>query len=192
MSSSDCSKGIQGIPGPPGPPGPVTPGGPVGPRGSQGIPGVKGSTGAQGLRGCRGPKGDDGDQGPIGPAGVQGDKGDTGDTGPQGPQGIPGASTGDTVLPSVSVSTDYTILTTDVYIGVDDTSSPRTLSLPPLSSVDVGKLYIIKDESFGAAANNITVQGDSGELIDEDNTAILNIDGGAFELVRRETFWAIK
>lgn len=55
--------------------------------------------------------------------------------------------------------------TTDYVIGVTSTASARTITLPTAVG-SAGKTYIIKDESGGAAANNITVATTGGQTID--------------------------
>ena len=114
--------------GPPGPPGPA---GPAGPTGPQGI---------QGPIGLTGPQGPSGPQGPMGPEG------------PQGPPGTPGG------VPVKLVSTDYTVLPTDYYIGV--TNTPVTITLPP---GQYGKYYIIKNQ---ANSGVVTVVGSAGQTLD--------------------------
>ena len=59
-------------------------------------------------------------------------------------------------------------LTTDYLIAITDTSAARTVTI---SNEDIAKgttsfprQFVIKDESGGAAANNITVQGESGNI----------------------------
>lgn len=51
-------------------------------------------------------------------------------------------------------------------IGVTDTTSPRTLALPAANSVVPGFTYSIKDESGGAATNNITVVRAGADTVD--------------------------
>lgn len=87
------------------------------------------------------------------------------------------------------VDDDYTIEKEDYYVGVTDTSAPRTITLPPLDSVPLWVEYIVKDESAGAGANNITIDGDGAETIDGAATKVINSNYGVFRLLRGETAW---
>ncbi len=60
----------------------------------------------------------------------------------------------------------------DFYVGVTDTSAPRTISLPQKPALDA--VYIIKDESGGAGTNNITVDTVGAPLIDGAATKVIN------------------
>lgn len=118
--------------------------GPQGPQGLKGdtgaastVPGPKGDTGAKGDAGADstvpGPKGDDGPQGPEGPQGPKGDTGLKGDTGPKGDKGDDGADgTGVNILgalndtselPSSGLPGDAYLISGDLYVWSDDTST---------------------------------------------------------------------
>ena len=77
---------------------------------------------------------------------------------------------------TLSGAGDVTATLADYIIGVDDTAVPRSVTLPAPSTTGAtaneGKIYIVKDQSGGAATNNITVQPASG-----------TIDGGASVLI---------
>lgn len=68
--------------------------------------------------------------------------------------------------------TDYTHTPNIYYIGITDTSSPRTITLCNPADFPTAQELVIKDESGGAATNNITVSG--------------AIEGGAFELIQAD------
>ena len=55
--------------------------------------------------------------------------------------------------------------TTDYLIGVTSTAAARTITLPTAVG-SAGKTYIVKDESGGAATNNITLATTGGQTID--------------------------
>ena len=57
----------------------------------------------------------------------------------------------------------------ETIIGVTDTSAPRTITLAT-ADVKAGRIIIIKDESGGAATNNITIATQGTQLIDGDGT----------------------
>ena len=87
------------------------------------------------------------------------------------------------------VDADYTPIANDYYIGVTDTAAPRTVTLPPLASVPEWTQFVIKDESGGAAANNITIDGDGAETIDGAASKIINTNYGVVRLTRGATGW---
>ena len=74
----------------------------------------------------------------------------------------------------------------EVIIGVTDTTAPRTITI---SSADVvaGRLFIIKDESGGAAANNITIATAGAETIDGAASVTIISNYGAIKLYSNGT-----
>ena len=64
-----------------------------------------------------------------------------------------------------AVRADYTPTDDDYYIGVADTSAPRTVTLPPAKGRE-GRVYVVKDESGGAGTHPIAVKAGPGETID--------------------------
>lgn len=89
----------------------------------------------------------------------------------------------------VRVDDDYTVKKEDYYIGVTDTAAPRTITLPALAAVPAWIEFIVKDESGGAGANNITIDGDGAETIDGAATKVINSNYGVARLLRSETAW---
>jgi len=67
------------------------------------------------------------------------------------------------LLNRTATAISYTVLTSDCIIGVTSTAAPRDITLPAAASHG-RKIFIVKDESGGAAANNITVKAVSGTL----------------------------
>ena len=61
----------------------------------------------------------------------------------------------------IAKATDYTVVATDYIVGVTDTTVARTITLPVILG-NIGQVYIIKDETGGAATHNITVVPSSG------------------------------
>ena len=78
----------------------------------------------------------------------------------------------------IDVSSDYVARKDDYFIRVDTTSAPVQITLPTdaLKSNNVSVVYIVKDVGGQAATNNITVIGESGELID--GSASFDLDQG--------------
>ena len=84
-------------------------------------------------------------------------------------------------------SSPVTITKTQVLVYVD-TSSARTVNLP--AAPDVGEIHIIKDDTGGAAANNITVQG-NGANIDGAASITIAVNRASRMLVYSGTQWTI-
>lgn len=78
-----------------------------------------------------------------------------------------------------ATATNYQVLGTDAIIGVTSTAAPRTITMPLTPTT--GQIWTIKDESGGAAANNITVSG-NGRNIDGSSTFIINTNYGSIEV----------
>lgn len=95
------------------------------------------------------------------------------------------------------VSSSYTYTTADVSsnltvseaVSFVDTSAARTITLPSIASTTKGRVYIIKDATGSAAANNITVNVAGGSNIDGSATYVMAINYGATQFVRGETQW---
>lgn len=88
-----------------------------------------------------------------------------------------------------ATAANYTAILDDYYIGVTSTAAARTINLPPVSLAGVGKIYVVKDESGGAAANNITIDGNASETIDGATTKVINSNYGSVWLISSDTAW---
>lgn len=72
-----------------------------------------------------------------------------------------------------------------MYLGVTDTSAPRTITLAnsPSGSVPfIDQVFTVKDESGGAASNNITVVNANG-LIDGAASFVMNTNYGSISFI---------
>lgn len=90
-----------------------------------------------------------------------------------------------------AVSANYTALATDYIIAVTSTAAPRTITLPASSSysaTSVGVLIIV-DESGGAAANNITADGNGAETINGAATQVIASNFGVMRLYNNGSGW---
>jgi hypothetical protein len=123
----------------------------------------------------------------VEPATSTGTKGIMGPTGPQGPAG-PKGDTGATGSPgllntTVVTSSSYAASSTDGYIGVNYAGAV-TITLP--SNPATGQTVMVKDESGQAASANraITINPAAG-LIDNQSSAILNLNNGALKFIYR-------
>lgn len=81
----------------------------------------------------------------------------------------------------VAVASGYNAGTWENYIGVTDTAHPIVIRLPDLRTLPepaVGKLLTVKDESGGAALNNITVTAGPEGRIDGAASVAINTNYG--------------
>lgn len=86
---------------------------------------------------------------------------------------------------SVVTGATYYASENDYYIGVSY-AGPVTVVLP-YNNID-GKTYVVKDESGHAGDGvhrQITIQGSSGAMIDNQSSAILNLNNGAVQMIYR-------
>lgn len=88
------------------------------------------------------------------------------------------ASTQGNVINSIVVADDYVATIYDHYIGVSDTSAPRTITLPDPSSLlvrlSLNQSFIVKDQSGNAGTNNITVVSAVGLIDGQASAALTN------------------
>jgi hypothetical protein len=87
-----------------------------------------------------------------------------------------------------AVKTNYTLTDADYYIGVTDTSAPRTLTLPAASGRE-GRLYVVKDESGGAGNHPITVQVEAGGTIDGAKAKTIGANYGLMRVTSSGKDW---
>jgi hypothetical protein len=88
--------------------------------------------------------------------------------------------TGQSISKYTAANGNYQVLNTDSIIGQTNTSAPSTITMPNAALV-AGQTWTIKDQTGGAAANNITVSG-NGANIDNSPTFVININLGAITL----------
>lgn len=93
-------------------------------------------------------------------------------------------------LKNVVSAVSYTALTTDVIIGITDTTAARTVTLYAASG-NAGKILIVKDQSGAAATNNITIDGNASENIDGALTKAINTNYGSMTLYCDGVNWFI-
>lgn len=96
------------------------------------------------------------------------------------------SSYGADLINVIGVTANYTATLTDEYIGVNSTTAV-TITLP---SGIAGRVYTIKDE-HGQGSGKITIQPQTGELIDNANTYIISVPYQTVGVVYRGTGWWI-
>jgi len=88
---------------------------------------------------------------------------------------VAGAShlSGGLILKRTIAASDYNVLATDYYLGVDSASSTVKITLPQASTIAIGQTFVVKDEGGNANNNNITISGSAADKIDGVNTVVL-------------------
>jgi hypothetical protein len=79
-------------------------------------------------------------------------------------------------------TTSYTITVSDYLIAVTDTTAARTITLPSAASTPAGQMFVVSDESGGAATNNITVTRAGTDTIEGVTTKVINTNYGSIRL----------
>jgi hypothetical protein len=90
------------------------------------------------------------------------------------------------------ISSNYSALATDYYIGVNGTNV--TVTLPLGTSVVQGKTYVIKDESGQITSNTayrITIATSGGNLIDGSSSITMTQSRTALTVMWVGLFWSI-
>lgn len=92
-------------------------------------------------------------------------------------------------LKRTATAANYQVLVTDVIIGVTSTALARTIILPAVANTIAGQIIIVKDESGGANANNITVDGSGAETIDGAANVVISANYGSTRVYSSGTAW---
>jgi hypothetical protein len=80
-------------------------------------------------------------------------------------------------LNTTSIISNTTLVESNNLIGCDTSGgSAITVTLPPLSNIKNGKIYIIKDEGGVASTNNITITGYNEDTIDGSSKIIMTVN----------------
>jgi len=91
-----------------------------------------------------------------------------------------------------SVTTTYTVLSSDEIVNITNITAPFTISLP--SSPILGQTHTIKDGYGGCFTNNITIDGylsGAGKTIDGVNTILMNQDWSSITVYYNGTQWNV-
>jgi len=97
-----------------------------------------------------------------------------------------------TAVPVVQVTTSYTALVTDYYIGVNGTGI--TVTLPLGSTTYLGKTYVVKDESGLATVNSaykFTIQTSGSDRADGSTSLAVTTGYTALTFLWTGSFWSI-
>lgn len=87
---------------------------------------------------------------------------------------------------SYAASTTHT--TPETIVGITNTAAPRTITIPTAYNV-TGKILVFKDESGGAAGQNITIATQGAANIDGAATATISANYGTIRLYSDGTNW---
>ncbi len=86
-----------------------------------------------------------------------------------------------------SASNSYTALATDYHISIKYTNTgPFTLTLPAITAVNHGQVYVLKDADYNASGNNITVTPNANDEIEKSGngtSGTMAADGEAWMLI---------
>jgi hypothetical protein len=80
------------------------------------------------------------------------------------------------------VNSNYTVSTTDYYVGVDSNNNVVKITLPQASAMLDGQTMIVKDEAGTSNVNHITISGSSNDTIDGQNQVILESPFASIQL----------
>tara|TARA_R100001082_G_C4339136_1_gene149268 strand:- start:255 stop:1019 length:765 start_codon:yes stop_codon:yes gene_type:complete len=80
------------------------------------------------------------------------------------------------------VNSDYSVSTTDYYIGVDTTANTVKLTLPTATTLLDGQTMVVKDEGGVANVNHITISGSASDTIDGQNQVVLESPFASIQL----------
>lgn len=97
---------------------------------------------------------------------------------------------GKVVVSARSVAVNALLDSADYYVGVDSSAGPITVTLPDITTVEVGQEFCIKDEIGQAGVNAITIDG-NGALIDGENDFQLVAPRESIKCISRGSFWSI-
>lgn len=102
-------------------------------------------------------------------------------------------SSGGNTYAYTATATSYSVLTTDVIVGVTDTTAARTITMPN-TGMATGQTWTIKDESLACSINNITVSGNGANILStaSASTVIINTNGGAIDIYWNGTAFGVK
>jgi hypothetical protein len=93
--------------------------------------------------------------------------------------------------PTQSVTGNYSVQSNDYYIGLNITTSNKTITMPTGISYS-GKKFVLKDETGNASTYPIIMSGINGALIDGSNIRMLDQDYISYTLMYRNNgYWII-
>lgn len=106
-------------------------------------------------------------------------------------QSIIAVSASNITFNTTTITSSYTVQMDDYFIGVNTNYSGIVVSLPTLSSVNNGKVYVIKDIAGLADVNSVVVSASAGEQIDLEQFTTLDIEGVSISIYKDTTGWFI-
>ena len=90
--------------------------------------------------------------------------------------------------PVTKTAVSYTITPQDVIIAVTNTGAARTISTTAADQIAT-RILVIKDQSGGAATNNITFDPAGAVTIDGASTKVINTNYGSVMMYCDGTNW---
>ncbi len=89
---------------------------------------------------------------------------------------------GSQIVKRTTSAISYNVLVSDYYVGITDTSAPRSVVLPVTGATE-NQIFVVKDESGNASVNNITLSVEGGALIDGVISIPINGDYQSFSCI---------
>jgi len=90
-----------------------------------------------------------------------------------------------------ATAVNTTITLQDEVIAVTDTSAARTITLLSAATAGAGATYTVKDESGGAATNNITIARAGSDTIEGVTSKVINSNFGSIRVLSTGTGWVV-
>lgn len=86
-----------------------------------------------------------------------------------------------------TVTTDYTFVASDYYVGVLSNTA-ITITLPP---GEEGRICVVKDQSSNCSIHNLTIVPQGTDTIDNQNSVILALNNAAVDMIYTNGGWRI-
>ncbi len=106
-------------------------------------------------------------------------------------QSITAISASSITFNTTIITSSYTIAVDDYFVGVNSNYAGIVVTLPPIATINNGKVYVIKDISGMADTNTIIVSASSGEQVDLEPFTTLDIEHVAISVYKDTTGWFI-
>jgi hypothetical protein len=96
---------------------------------------------------------------------------------------------GNMVYPVASgLTSNYISSGSDYYIGVN---GARQVTLPPGSTIPIGKTYVVKDEAGNASVSSILLQASGADVIDGNSNVTMALNNISLTIIWTGTRWSL-
>jgi hypothetical protein len=90
-----------------------------------------------------------------------------------------------------TITSSYNITLADNFIGIDTNYDNIVVTLPPLSTVQNGRYFIIKDETGLSNVNPVIISASAGDLVDLEEFTTLDIDFVGVSIYKNSNGWHV-